>query len=115
MPHSCCCRSPGSSIGRTSGWCAVREQLADDGLLRRYVEDELEGSEGAFLACSFWLAECLARQDRRQEARRVFDRASSTANDVGLFSEQFDTGRDEMLGNLSHIAAAVALARAEGD
>jgi pentatricopeptide repeat protein len=101
---------------------AVREELDDDGLLLRYrsgkvVEDGLEGEEGAFLACSFWLAECLARQGRVEEARKVFDRASSTGNDLGLFSEEYDTRDDEMLGNfpqglthLSHIVAAVALA-----
>ena len=97
---------------------AVREDLSENGLIWRYREDDgLEGEEGAFLACSFWLAEVLARQGRPEEAREVYDRAVSTANDVGLFSEEFDPRRGEMLGNfpqalthLSHIAAAVALA-----
>jgi GH15 family glucan-1,4-alpha-glucosidase len=102
---------------------AVWEDLGQDGLLWRYREDDgLEGEEGAFLACSFWLAECLARQNRHDQARQVFDRAVSTANDVGLFSEEFDPKRGEMLGNfpqalthLSHIAAAVALAGQPAD
>ncbi len=97
---------------------ASRKELDRDGLLVRYrAQDGLPGQEGAFLACSFWLAECLARQGRWDEARAAFDRAASTANDVGLFAEQFDTGSNGMLGNfpqglthLSHIAAAVALA-----
>ena len=90
------------------------------GLLRRYRgEDSLEGEEGAFVACSFWLVECLARQGRLDDARRVFDKTMATANDLGLFSEEFDVGSNELLGNfpqglshMSHIAAAVALAEA---
>ena len=100
---------------------AIREELDDDGLLRRYKNsDGLGGREGAFLACSFWLAECLAHQRRRDEAREVFDRAVACANGLGLFSEEWDTRSGEMLGNfpqglthLSHIAAAVALAETE--
>jgi GH15 family glucan-1,4-alpha-glucosidase len=100
---------------------AIREELSVDGLVRRYKGDDgLEGEEGAFLACSFWLAEVLARQGRPEEARRAFDRTVATANGVGLFAEQFDSERGEMLGNLpqalthlSHIEAALALAQHE--
>ena len=96
---------------------AIREELDADGLLYRYRRDDgLKGDEGAFLACSFWLAECLAYQGRAEEAEEVFDRAAETANDVGLFGEEYDPKGDEILGNfpqglthLSHIAAAVAL------
>jgi GH15 family glucan-1,4-alpha-glucosidase len=94
---------------------AIREDLDDDGLLKRYRSDGPQ--EGAFLACSFWLAECLAHQGRTEEAGDVFDRALTTANDLDLFSEEYDTKAGEMLGNfpqglthLSHISAAVALA-----
>jgi GH15 family glucan-1,4-alpha-glucosidase len=98
---------------------AVREALDNQGLLRRYAETSSgKPTEGAFLACSFWLAECLAHQGRMEEAREVFDRAVSTGNDLGLFSEQHDPTSAQMLGNfpqglthLSHIAAAVALSR----
>ncbi|MDQ3862329.1 MAG: glycoside hydrolase family 15 protein, partial [Actinomycetota bacterium] len=80
----------------------ICEELDDNGLLLRYrtdkgKEDGLKGKEGAFLACSFWLAECLAHQGRVEEAREVFDRASSTGNDLGLFSEEYDTQNNEML------------------
>jgi GH15 family glucan-1,4-alpha-glucosidase len=99
---------------------AVREQLGERGLVRRYTSDDgLKGREGAFLACSFWLAECLACQGRVEQARATFDRALAAGNDVGLFSEQFDTRRREMMGNfpqtlthLAHISAAIALAQA---
>jgi GH15 family glucan-1,4-alpha-glucosidase len=96
---------------------AIRDELNDDGLILRYrTADDLDGREGAFLACSFWLAECLARQGRRMEAHKVFDRAVATCNDLGLFSEEYDVRTKQMLGNfpqglthLSHITAALAL------
>jgi GH15 family glucan-1,4-alpha-glucosidase len=98
---------------------AVREELdAGDGLLYRYRRaDGLPGQEGAFLCCSFWLAEALARAGQASEARAVFDRALAAGNDVGLFSEELDPKTGALLGNfpqglthLSHISAAVALA-----
>ena len=104
---------------------AVRAELDQGGLLRRYPADSreldgLEGVEGTFLACSFWLAECLARQGRLTEARAVFERASAAGNDLGLFAEEYDQERREMLGNypqalthLSLIAAAVAITEME--
>lgn len=96
---------------------AIREDLDDDGLLKRY-----RGDAGAFLACSFWLVECLAYQDRHEEARQAFDRTLATGNDLGLFSEMHDTQKNEPLGNfpqglshLSYINAALALADAPGN
>ncbi len=98
---------------------AVRQDLGQDGLLQRYHSDDLGGKEGVFLSCSFWLAECLAKQGKIADAETVFRRAASTGNDLGLFSEEYDTQKEEMLGNfpqglthLSLISAAVALARA---
>ena len=101
---------------------AVREELsAGDGLLYRYRrKDGVEGQEGAFLCCSFWLAECLAQAGDFGAAREVFDQAAARANDLGLFSEEIDPGSGELLGNfpqglthLAHIDAAVMLAQAE--
>ncbi len=96
---------------------AIREELGDRGLVKRYRSEE----EGAFITCSFWLAECLARQGRIEDAQEVFDRALATGNDLGLFSEMYDTESDELLGNfpqslthLSHISAAVTLAEHQG-
>jgi GH15 family glucan-1,4-alpha-glucosidase len=96
----------------------IREKLMEDGFLRRYrAADGLKEKEGVFIPASFWLAECLARQGQRDDAVEVFDRAVSTSNELGLYSEEFDPRTGEMLGNfpqglthLSHIAAAVALA-----
>ena len=97
---------------------AIRRDLGQDGLLRRYRNDDLKSEEGVFPACSFWLAECLAGQGKIADAKTVFRRAASTANDLGLFSEEYDTRCNEMLGNfpqglthLSLISAAVALER----
>jgi GH15 family glucan-1,4-alpha-glucosidase len=100
---------------------AVRDELdAGEGLLYRYRRsDGLPGQEGAFLCCSFWLAECLAHQGELDEARAVFDKALAVGNDLGLFSEEVDPNTGELLGNfpqglthLAHIDAAVALAQA---
>jgi GH15 family glucan-1,4-alpha-glucosidase len=99
---------------------AVRDELSDGGLLRRYrVDDRLAGTEGVFVACAFWLIECLVNQGRQAEAQEVFGRAASTANDLGLFAEEFDPKQRVLLGNfpqglshLSHIAAASTLTNA---
>jgi GH15 family glucan-1,4-alpha-glucosidase len=95
---------------------AVRRELEVDGLLRPYrAPDGLEGAEDVFVICTFWLAECLARQARIAEATAAFARASATANDLGLFAEELDPATGTLLGNfpqalthLSHITAAVA-------
>jgi len=101
---------------------AIREELdAGDGLLYRYRRDDgLDGREGAFLSCSFWLVECLARGGELADARSIFDAALAKANDLGLFSEEVDPESGELLGNfpqglthLAHISAAVALAEVE--
>jgi GH15 family glucan-1,4-alpha-glucosidase len=98
---------------------AIRDELDADGLIYRHrSKDGLKGKEGAFLPASFWLAEVLARQSRLDEAQEVFDRAVATANGLGLFPEEYDPGKQRMLGNfpqalthLSHIEAALALER----
>ena len=105
---------------------AILTDLQEHGLILRYsvqrTDDGMAGEEGTFLACSFWLAEVLARQGRLDEANAVYDRASSTSTELGLFSEEYDSKSDLMLGNfpqalthLSHIAAAVALSRESGE
>ena len=83
-----------------------------DGFVMRYdtraSSDGLAGSEGAFLARSFWLADNLVLLGRRDDARRLFQRLLALRNDVGLLSEEYDPRAERLVGNfpraLSHIA-----------
>jgi GH15 family glucan-1,4-alpha-glucosidase len=98
----------------------IRTELAHGGLILRYrTEDGLVSREGVFLPCSFWLAECLARQGRTKEAVHLFEHTLTCANDLGLFAEEYAPELREPLGNfpqalthLAHIAAALAIERA---
>jgi GH15 family glucan-1,4-alpha-glucosidase len=101
---------------------ATEERLTDDlGLVYRYrSHDGLEGEEGTFLLCTFWLAHALALTDQPERARAVFERAAAFVNDVGLLAEEVDPGTGELLGNFpqafSHIGlvnAAWAISEAE--
>ena len=98
---------------------AIARELADGPLVRRYTgEDGLSGSEGSFLACSFWLAEALGRTGRASAGIELMEQLLSVANDVGLYGEEIDPRTGEFLGNmpqgLSHLAL-ISAASALGD
>jgi GH15 family glucan-1,4-alpha-glucosidase len=100
---------------------AIRSELGAGGpLLYRYTG--MEGEEGCFLACSFWLVSALAGAGRLDEARQTMEELLELGNDVGLYSEEMDPSTKDMLGNfpqalthLSLIRAAAAVADAERD
>jgi GH15 family glucan-1,4-alpha-glucosidase len=99
---------------------AVRKELCEDGFVLRYrpdadphadsgTVDGLPGSEGAFLACSFWLADALALIGRQDEARELFERLLDLRNDVGLLSEEWDPQARRQLGNMPQAFSHVGL------
>jgi GH15 family glucan-1,4-alpha-glucosidase len=101
---------------------ATAARLTDDrGLVYRYrTADGLEGEEGTFLLCTFWLAQAQALAGEVDQATATFERAVAYATDVGLLAEEVDVGGAEMVGNYpqaySHIGlvnAAWAIAQAQ--
>jgi GH15 family glucan-1,4-alpha-glucosidase len=104
---------------------AIEQRLVFDGFVMRYdtgeVVDGLPPGEGAFLACSFWLADNYVLQGRVDEARELFERLLSLRNDVGLLAEEYDPRLSRQVGNFpqafSHVAlvnTAYNLTRAQG-
>ena len=83
---------------------AIQRELTRDGFVMRYISEEgsvdgLPSGEGAFLPCTFWLADNLAMMGRYEEARRIFVRLLGVCNDVGLLSEEYDPDLKRQLGN----------------
>ncbi len=95
---------------------AIRRELAEDGLVRRYqtsqTDDGLTGSEGLFIACSFWLVDALHAAGQQRPAIELFERLLRLRNDVGLLSEEWDPVAQRQLGNtpqaFSHFGLVVS-------
>jgi len=102
---------------------AVRKNLGDGPFLRRYdterEQDGMTGREGAFLPCSFWMADNLVLLGRRDEAAAIFEQVAGVANDVGLLSEEYDVSGRRLLGNfpqaLTHLALVHTALNLTGD
>ena len=93
---------------------AIERDLVEDGFVLRYRTDTqspdgMPPGEGAFLPCSFWLADNLKLQNREAEARALFERLLALRNDVGLLAEEYDPKAKRMVGNFPQAFSHVAL------
>jgi alpha,alpha-trehalase len=100
---------------------AIADELTEDGLVLRYLNDEglnpdgLEGEEGTFVICTFWLASCLAKAGEIERAEAIFDRLTGFANDLGLIAEEIDSASGELLGNFPQAFSHIGLIKAAHD
>ena len=92
---------------------AIERHLMRDGFVLRYdpdvSTDGVSGGEGAFLACSFWLADAYVLMNRLDDAHRLFERLAALCNDVGLLAEEYDPQNGRLLGNFPQAFSHVAL------
>ncbi len=87
---------------------AVKRELTEDGLVRRMSDRPTSNPEGAFLACSCWMADCLNLQGKTDEAAAQYERVLAVGNDLGLLSEEYNVAERRLAGNfpqaLTHLA-----------
>jgi GH15 family glucan-1,4-alpha-glucosidase len=92
---------------------AIEQDLLHDGFVLRYrTESEVDGlptGEGAFLACSFWLADNYVLLDRIDDARALFEKLVALCNDVGLLAEEYDPRTRRQVGNFPQAFSHIAL------
>ncbi|MDP9444222.1 MAG: glycoside hydrolase family 15 protein [Actinomycetota bacterium] len=97
---------------------AIERELSDDGFVHRYETggdgphtnvDGLPGGEGAFLACSFWLADAMYMSGQKDAARERFERLLALRNDVGLLAEEYDPATGRQLGNFPQAFSHIGL------
>jgi GH15 family glucan-1,4-alpha-glucosidase len=96
---------------------AIERDLTEDGFVLRYRDhshlvDGLEGHEAAFLACSFWMVDCLHMIGRHDDARQMFERLLEVRNDLGLLAEEYDAPTGRQVGNFPQAFSHVSLVNA---
>jgi GH15 family glucan-1,4-alpha-glucosidase len=98
---------------------AIERDLTEESLVMRYryhdgahLVDGLDGREAAFLACSFWMADCLHMIGRRDDARELFERLLELRTDLGLLAEEYDANAGRQAGNFPQAFSHVALVNA---
>jgi GH15 family glucan-1,4-alpha-glucosidase len=98
---------------------AIEKYLMPHGFVMRYntatAQDGLPPGEGVFLACSFWMVSNLKLLGREADARELFERVLSVANDVGLLAEEYDVSRKRLVGNFPQALSHIALVNAAFD
>jgi GH15 family glucan-1,4-alpha-glucosidase len=102
-----------SDLRMVSTVAAIERELMQEGFVRRYLPrheiEHLPDGEGAFLPCSFWLADNYALAGRAAKARAMFERLVSVCNDVGLIAEEYDPAEKRQLGNFPQAFTHVSL------
>ncbi len=95
---------------------AIARDLKKNGFIARYISDpDVDGlppGEGAFLPCTFWLADNYALQGRDEDARRIFEQLLEIRNDLGLLAEEYDTVNRRLVGNFPQAFSHVSLVNA---
>jgi alpha,alpha-trehalase len=100
---------------------AIATDLTEDGMVLRYRTtdgvnaDGLEGEEGTFVICTYWLVSCLARAGELDRAEALFERVTGYGNELGLLAEEIDASNDEMLGNFPQAFSHIGLINAAAD
>ena len=104
---------PASDVRIKGTIAAIEQHLLVDGFVLRYntvrTEDGLPPGEGAFLACTFWLADAYVLLGRMDDAHRLFENVLAISNDVGLLAEEYDPRLRRMIGNFPQAFSHVAL------
>lgn len=92
---------------------AIERELVRDGFVLRYstdkVDDGVGGEEGAFLACSFWLADAYVMLGRLDDAAKLFGNLLAVRNDLGLLAEEYDSVRKRLVGNFPQAFSHIGL------
>jgi GH15 family glucan-1,4-alpha-glucosidase len=101
---------------------AIEKDLLHDGLVQRYTMtrqteavDPLPPGEGAFLMCTFWLADNYILQGRVDEGKALYERLLALRNDVGLLSEEYDSAAGRLVGNLPQAYSHVGVINTAGN